>query len=416
MALCVPFFRPDLGDDEIDEVVATLRSGWLTTGPRVARFEWAFAEAVGARHAVALNSCTAALHLATAALGLRAGQAVLVPAMTFAATAEVVFYFGAVPVLVDCDPHTLHLDLGDAERKLAALAAGELPVDPGLEPAGIVPVHVGGLMLDVAAVREFARRHGLWVVEDAAHSFPAAWRPEASAAWRRCGEDTADVSCFSFYANKTITTGEGGMATTGDADLAAEMRSLSLHGLSSDAWGRYTAPSGGTGGEGSAAKGSWDYRILAPGYKYNLTDVAAALGVHQLARAEDMRRRRAAVAAAYGERLGALADVLELPPDDADRVHAWHLYQVKLRPGRLAIDRDAFLDALRERGIGTSVHWRPLHLHPLYEKLGWRGEQLPVATEVWRRTITLPLFPTQTEEEIDAVAAAVAEICRRYAT
>ena len=402
MAVRVPFFRPDLGDAEIDEVVATLRSGWLTTGPRVARFEQAFAAAVGGRHAVALNSCTAALHLAMAALGLRPGQAVLVPAMTFAATAEVVFYRGAVPVLVDCDPHALHLDLDDAERKLAALRSGELPVDAELAPAGIVPVHVGGLMLDVAAVRDFARRHRLWVVEDAAHSFPAAWRPDPASSWQRCGEETAEVSCFSFYANKTITTGEGGMATTGDADLAAEMRSLSLHGLSNDAWGRYTA------------KGSWDYRILAPGYKYNLTDIAAALGLHQLARAEDLRRRRAAVAAAYGERLGALADVLELPAERDDRVHAWHLYQVKLRPGRLAIDRDAFLDSLRERGIGTSVHWRPLHLHPFYEELGWRGEHLPVATEVWRRTITLPLFPTQTEEEVDAVTSAVAEICRRH--
>jgi perosamine synthetase len=402
-SLRVPFFRPDVGEAEIAEVVATLRSGWLTTGPRTERFERAFEEAVGARHAVALSSCTAALHVAMAALGLERGQAVLVPAMTFAATAEVVFYLGAVPVLVDCDPHTLHLDLDDAEAKLEALAAGRLPASPDLRPVGVVPVHVGGLMLDVDAVRAFAERHGLWVVEDAAHSFPAAWRPSPERPWQRCGEDTAAVTCFSFYANKTITTGEGGMATTGDEALAEAMRSLSLHGLSSDAWGRYSE------------KGSWDYRILAPGYKYNLTDVAAALGLHQLARAEELRRRREAAAAELAERLAGVVERIELPPRREDRIHAWHLFQIKLRPGRLAIDRDGFLGELRRRGIGTSVHWRPLHLHPFYEGLGWRPEHLPVASEVWSRTITLPLFPGMTAEEIEAVAAAVADVCRRFA-
>lgn len=402
MTLSVPFFRPDLGQAEIDEVVATLRSGWLTTGPRAQRFEAAFAAAVGARRAVALSSCTAALHLAMAALGLKAGQAVLVPAMTFAATAEVVFYLGAEPVLVDCDPHTLHLDLDDAERKLADLAAGRLPAAAGRVPAGIVPVHVGGLMLDVDAARAFAERHGLWVVEDAAHSFPAAWRPAADRPWRRCGEGTAAVSCFSFYANKTITTGEGGMAATDDDALAETIRCQSLHGLSSDAWGRYTAA------------GSWDYRIVAPGYKYNLPDLAAAVGLHQLARAGEMRDRREAAALALAERLAGLEELIEMPPRPADRVHAWHLFQIKLRPGRLTIDRDAFLTELRERGIGTSVHWRPLHLHPFYQGLGWRPEHLPVATEVWRRTITLPLFSAMRADEVDAVAAAVEEICRRF--
>lgn len=401
-SLRVPFFRPEITEAEIDEVVAVLRSGWLTTGPRTERFERAFAEAVGARHAVALTSCTAALHLAMGALGLERGQAVLVPAMTFAATAEVVFYMGGVPVLVDCDPHTLNLDLDDAEAKLEALAAGRLPAATGLVPVGLVPVHVGGLMLDVDAVRAFAERHGLWIVEDAAHSFPAAWRPSPDRPWQRCGEDTAAVTCFSFYANKTITTGEGGMAVTGDAELADTMRSQSLHGLSSDAWGRYSS------------KGFWDYRILAPGYKYNFSDVAAALGVHQLARAEEMRGRREAAASALAEGLADVAELIELPPRRQDRVHAWHLFQVKLRPGRLAIDRDAFLDELRRRGIGTSVHWRPLHLHPFYEGLGWRPEHLPVASEVWRRTITLPLFPGMTVEEIEAVAEAVIDVCRRF--
>jgi perosamine synthetase len=209
------------------------------------------------------------------------------------------------------------------------------------------------------------------------------------------------VACFSFYANKTITTGEGGMAVTDDAELARRMRSLSLHGLSKDAWGRFDV------------QGAWDYRILAAGYKYNLTDVAAAIGVHQLARAEEMRVARQAVATAYDERFAALAE-LELPPRHADRVHAWHVYQVKLRPGALSIDRDVFLAKLGERGIGTSVHYRPLHLHPLYEERGWRPQDLPVASEVWRRSVSLPIFPGMEDDEVDAVAAAVTELVRRH--
>ncbi|MEM9554808.1 MAG: DegT/DnrJ/EryC1/StrS family aminotransferase [Acidobacteriota bacterium] len=423
----VPFFRPDLEQAEIDEVVATLRSGWLTTGPRTAAFEQAFAEAVGARHAVALSSCTAALHLATVCLDLAPGQLVLVPTMTFAATAEVIRYAGAVPVLVDCDSETLNLDLDDAERKLTALRTGtaatdRLPasIDREAPVVGIVPVHVAGRMLDLDALDAFAARHDLWRVEDAAHAFPAARRVDRErtggaarettndeASWRRCGENTAEVTCFSFYANKTITTGEGGMAVTDDAERAARIRSLSLHGLSKDAWGRYTA------------KGAWDYRIVAPGYKYNLTDIAAALGLHQLRRAETMRRRREEIATLYAERLADI-DEIELPPVGADHrlaavQHAWHLFQIKLRPEALAIDRDAFLDGLRERGIGTSVHWRPLHLHPYWsETFGWLPEHLPTASAVWRQTISLPLFPTMRRDEIDRVVDAVRDLCRQH--
>ena len=400
----VPFFRPELDDAEISEVADTLRSGWLTTGPRTRRFEAAFAGAVGARHAIAVNSCTAALHLATEALGLAPGQAVLVPTMTFAATAEVVRYAGAVPVLVDCEPDTLNLCLEDLERKHAAAADGSLasvlgPVD---ELVGLIPVHVGGLMFDVGTVEDFAERRGLWLVEDAAHAFPAAWRPSPGQPWQRCGEDTADVTCYSFYANKTITTGEGGMALTERDDLADRMRSMSLHGLSNDAWGRYTS------------KGSWDYRILAPGYKYNLTDVAAALGLHQLARAEDMRRQREAIAGAFLNGLAGI-DEIELPRTSGDRVHSWHLFQIKLRLDRLTIDRDRFLEEMRDRGVAFSVHWRPLHLHPYYrETFGWESEHLPVASQVWRRTVSLPIFPAMTAAERDAVVATVREICRRF--
>ncbi len=402
MSTEVPFFRPQITDAEVDEVVATLRSGWLTTGPRVKRFEEDFARAVGAPHAVAVNSCTAALHLAVEALGLKAGEAVIVPTMTFAATAEVVRYLGAIPLLVDCDPVTLNLDFEDAQRKLDALAAGRPAgrVPAGTRVAGIVPVHVGGLMLDVARLQALAERHGLWVVEDAAHSFPASWRRERSAAWQRCGDNTAAISCFSFYANKTITTGEGGMATTADEVLAERMRVMSLHGLSQDAWKRFSKG------------GSWDYRILAPGFKYNLTDVAAAIGIHQLARAEEMRQGRETVARRF---LEAFADTeeLDLPADDENRIHSWHLFPIRLRLDRLSIDRNTFMQELKARGVGCSVHWRPLHLHPYYaQTFGWRPDDLPAATAVFDRLVSLPIFPGMREEEIAGVVDTVRGLCR----
>ncbi len=400
----VPFFRPQLTDDELQEVLETLRSGWLTTGPRVRRFEQEFASAVGAAHAVAVNSGTAALHLALEALGLKAGEAVLVPAMTFAATAEVVRYLGAIPVLVDCDPVTLLLDLDDAERKLADLRAGRLPatIPRDAHVVGVIPVHVGGLLLDPGAVQKWARARGLWVVEDAAHAFPAAWRPDAGVPWQRCGEGTSAVACFSFYANKTITTGEGGMAVTEDESLAERMRLMSLHGLSRDAWDRYSG------------KGGWDYRIVAPGFKYNLTEIAAAIGLHQLERAEEMRCAREAVAHRYREAFEAVEEI-ELPAESADRIHSWHLYPIRLRLDRLSIDRNTFIQALVAAGVGCSVHWRPLHLHPYYEEtFGWRPSDLPVATAVWQRLVSLPIFPGMREDEIHYVIETVEELCKRH--
>jgi dTDP-4-amino-4,6-dideoxygalactose transaminase len=397
----VPFFRPDIGEPEIQEVVAALRSGWLTTGPRVKRFEEEFAAAVGARHAVALNSCTAALHLAVHALGLKPGDGVLVPTMTFAATAEVVRYEGGIPILVDCEADTFNIDLEEAERTIARVRSGKAPgtIPPDIPIVGIVPVHVGGFMLNVDALESFASRHGLWVVEDAAHAFPAAWRRSAPEQWRQCGERTAALSCFSFYANKTITTGEGGMAVTDDADLAARVRLLSLHGLSNDAWGRYS----GTG--------SWDYRILAPGYKYNMTDVAAAVGVHQLAKAEAMRRAREAVAFQYLERFGEVEE-MALPVVDSDRLHAWHLFPIRLQLERLAIDRNQFMRELHQRGVSCSVHWRPLHLHPYYEQtFGWRQQDLPVASRTWDTLVSLPLFSAMRQDEVDTVVNAVKDLC-----
>ena len=402
-ALQVPFFRPSISEAEVEEVAACLRSGWLTTGPRTKQFEAAFATAVGARHALALNSCTAALHLAVEALGLRAGQAVLVPTMTFAATAEVVRYQGAVPLLVDCDPTTLNMDLADAGRKIDDLRAGRTPLDPAAQVVGVIPVHVGGLMLDMDAVAAFAAERGLWLIEDAAHAFPAAYRANSKAAWRRCGEDTAAVTCFSFYANKTMTTGEGGMAVTADEELASRMRQMSLHGLSHDAWKRYSGNS------------AWDYRIVAAGFKYNMTDVAAALGLGQLRRAEEMRQEREEIAGFYR---AALSDVvsLDLPPCHDNRIHSWHLFPIRLRLDRLRIDRNRFIEELRGCGVGCSVHWRPLHMHPYYQEVfHWQPEHLPVASAEWLRVISLPLFPGMRSDEQQHVVEVIRGICAAHA-
>jgi perosamine synthetase len=357
---------------------------------------------VGGKHAVAVNSCTAALHLAVEALGLKPGQAVLVPTMTFAATAEIVRYQGAVPLLVDCEPATLNIDFDDAAAKIRDLAVGRTPLDPTLAVVGIIPVHVGGMMVDMDAARDFAREHGLWLVEDAAHAFPAAYRAGPASPWRRCGEGTSAVTCYSFYANKTMTTGEGGMAVTPDETLAARMRQMSLHGLSHDAWKRFSGNS------------AWDYRIAAAGFKYNLTDIAAALGICQLRKAEQMRCEREAIAREYFSALAGLEQI-ELPQQSEYRVHSWHLFPIRLRLDRLRIDRNAFIEEIRSRGVGCSVHWRPLHLHPYYEELfGWRPEQLPVATREWVRLVSLPLFPGMRREEWEHVIEVVRDVCMAY--
>ncbi len=400
----VPYFRPSITEEEIENVVSCLRSGWLTSGPRVQQFEESFSEAVQAKHAIAVNSCTAALHLAVEALGLQPGQAVLVPTVTFASTAEIIRYQGAIPILVDCDPISLNMDLTDAENKLQQLKQGSLPLDEPLQPVGIIPVHVGGAMMDMTAVKAFAKRNNLWVVEDAAHAFPAAMRSDPSSPWIQCGQDTASVTCFSFYTNKTITTGEGGMAVTNDPQLADHIRQMSLHGLSNDAWKRYS----GTG--------SWDYRIIAPGYKYNLTDIAASIGIVQLRRSEELRLKRENIAKFYNDHFAEVAEI-ELPASPENRLHSWHLYPIKLRLDKLSISRNEFIDQLRNEKVGYSVHWRPLHLHTYYqENFGWTANDLPVATAQWERLISLPLFPGITSAELNHVVNTVRKLCTKFAS
>ena len=402
--MSVPFFRASITENEITAVESVLRSGWLTTGRQAHDFEAAFADYVGAKHAVAVNSCTAALHLALDAVGLRRGDLVLVPTMTFAATAEVVRYFDAIPVLVDCEPDTLNIDVNAARATLVAIAEGR-PVAGLHGPYGqvraLIPMHYGGQMVDVDSVRALCTEFGLSLIEDAAHALPAFYRSADEGPWQSAGS-TGDISCFSFYANKCITTGEGGMAVTDSDEYAERMRIMSLHGISKDAWKRFTS------------EGSWYYEIVAPGFKYNLTDIAAALGVTQLARADELWKERRRVAGLYRE---ALADLpgLELPQEVANRQHSWHLFSVRLVLDRWKIDRAQFIDELKALGIGTSVHWMPLHRHPYYrDTYGYGTGLFPIADAQWPRLVSLPIYPFMTEDEQSDVVAAIRSVWTRF--
>jgi dTDP-4-amino-4,6-dideoxygalactose transaminase len=387
----IPFFRPSIGDGEIAEVLDCLKSGWLTTGPRTKRFESEFAEYVGAKHAVALNSATAALHLALEAIGLKRGESVLVPTMTFAATAEVVRYFDAKPILVDCRESDFNLDVTHARYQAsAALGKGEVL-------RAILPVHYGGCAVDMQGVMALARDFGLKVIEDAAHCCPAGYRENSTAAWKKVGSES-EVCCYSFYANKCITTGEGGMACTNDDALAERMRIMSLHGISKDAWKRF------------AADGSWYYEIIAPGFKYNLTDIAASIGLEQLKVADRFRDERERVATYYRKRLAEIPEII-LPEDPPDRIHSWHLFVVRFKLDLLTINRAELIKQLKDRGIGASVHWMPLHMHPYYrDTYGYAPDDFPVSSRLFEEIISLPIYPSMVAREVDAVCHALAEI------
>ena len=402
--MAVPFFRPSVTQAEIDEVVAVLKSGWLTTGPRTKQFEADFAKKVGAKHAVALNSCTAALHLALEAVGVQRGDCVVVPTMTFAATAEVVRYFDAVPVLVDCDPRTMCIDVAKLRTTLEALRDGK-PIAGLKGPYGpvkaIIPMHYGGQMVDVKGVAALGKEFNVPVIEDAAHTLPAFYRDGSGQPWQQAGA-TADITCFSFYANKCITTGEGGMAVTNDDKWADRMRVMSLHGISRDAWKRFTS------------EGSWYYEIDAPGFKYNLTDIASAVGLQQLKRADELWAERKAVASRYLDKLAQIPG-LELPEELPDRQHSWHLFPIRLAHGAWKIDRNRFIDELKAKSITTSVHWMPLHLHPYYRRTYGFGEGLhPVAEDLWPRMVSLPIFPGLTTAEQDEVVTAIAGLFEQH--
>jgi dTDP-4-amino-4,6-dideoxygalactose transaminase len=378
----LPYCLPLIGEEEISEVADSLRSGWVTTGPKVKRFEQDFAGYVGTKHAVAVSSCTAALHTSLASLGIGPGDEVIVPTLTFCATANVVVHLGATPVIVDVDQN-FHVSLDAICRA----------INPRTK--AIVPVHYGGQACSLQEILKLADSHGIPVVEDAAHAVGAEYEE------RRIGSHGRAV-CFSFYAIKNMTTGEGGMITTDDDDLAARIRRLSLHGMSRDAWKRY------------AEAGSWYYEVLEPGYKHNMTDVQASLGIHQLRRLDGFIQRRQEIAAMYDEAFSDLPEIL-LPPRLPGRNHTFHLYPIRLQAGLLRLDRSEFIDELRARNIGSSVHFIPLHRHPFYrEHYGYHPEQFPVAEEIYRGLLSLPLYPKMTNQDSYDVVAAVREIVDAY--
>ncbi len=379
----LPFAAAETDETELAEVMDTIRSGWLTTGPKTRRFEGEFAAAVGARHAVAVNSCTAAMHLALECIGLRSGDEVITTPYTFAATAEVIRYFDARPVFVDVDPRTLHLE---PERIDDAITC---------RTRAILPVHIAGLPVDLDAIREVANQHGIPVIEDAAHAFPAKYHGKMIGA-------LSTVTCFSFYATKTLTTGEGGMICTEEETLADRCRIMALHGISRDAWNRYTA------------EGNWYYEIRAPGFKYNMTDVAASLGLAQLCKAERMWARRRMIARRYNEAFGEMPE-LETPADHPECQHAWQLYMVRLNLDRLTIDRSQFITELKQCRIGTSVHFIPLHIHPYYrETYGYTPEDFPVALREYQREISLPIYSKMSDEDVGDVIDAVCQVVAKF--
>lgn len=383
ISLQVPFHRADLGEEEIQAVTDVLRSGWLTMGARTFEFERQFAAYVGAPYAVAVSSCTAALHLALEAAGISRGDEVLVPTTTFTATAEVVTYCGAMPVLVDVDAVTFNLDPQDAARKVTP------------RTKAIIPVHFGGTPCDMAEITELATARGLHVIEDAAHALPASYRGQRVGA-------LSDLTAFSFYATKTLTTGEGGMITTTNAGYARRMQMMRLHGIERDAWKRYSA------------EGSWFYEVLENGFKYNLTDLQAALGLAQLGKCSAMSTVRERIARRYSAAFSSI-EALQVPTVPADRETSWHLYVLRLNLDRLRIDRNQFIRELAERGVSTSVHFIPLHLQPVYQReFGYAPGDLPVAEREYQRSLSLPIYSAMNDAEIEHVIQAVTDVADQY--
>ena len=384
----LPFALPDIDDAEIDAVVACLRSGWVTTGPATRQFEHDFAAYLGQPdlQAISVNSATAGLHLALEGLGIGPGDEVIVPTMTFTATAEVVRYLGAQPVLVDVDPNHMNIDL----------AAIEAAITP--RTRAIMPVHYAGLACDMDALLALARRHGLRVVEDAAHAFPTRYKGQL------VGTLGSDATVFSFYANKTMTTGEGGMVVTRDPELARRVRLMRIHGISQDAFNRYVSRTP-----------AWFYEVVAAGFKYNLTDIASAIGIQQLRKIDRFARRREQLAQRYDAGLAGLPLQLPARADAAGdgaaaSTHAWHLYVVRLAP-QAPLGRDALIQALSERGIGTSVHFIPLHRHPYWRDSGSLvPTQFPVAEACFERMLTLPLYTRMTDADQDRVIRALHDL------
>jgi dTDP-4-amino-4,6-dideoxygalactose transaminase len=377
----LPFALPEIDDEEINAVNECLRSGWITTGPKTDQFEKEFASYLGGGvEALSVNSATAGLHLALEALGIGPGDEVILPTLTFTATAEVVRYLGADPVFVDVDPITLNIDVNEVKAATTQ------------RTKAIMPVHYGGLACDMDEIIEFALSRDLHVVEDAAHAFPSRYRG------RLVGTLSSDVTVFSFYANKTMTTGEGGMIVTRNPEIARRVKVMRIHGINRNVFDRFVAKTP-----------SWFYEVVAPGYKYNLTDIASALGIHQLRKIDRFLARRQEMARRYSEELANLPLVL---PADArsDGVHSWHLYVVRLTKSA-RIDRDTLIQRLSDNGIGTSVHYIPLHRQPYWSHRYHLGpEQFPEADAAYRCMLSLPLYTKMTDDDQTRVIRTLREL------
>jgi dTDP-4-amino-4,6-dideoxygalactose transaminase len=379
----IPFHRPSIGQEELQAMREVLESRWLTTGPVTQRFEREFAAFVGCKYAVAVNSCTAALHLALDAAGITSGDEVLVPSYTFAATAEVVVYLGARPVLCDSLSGGFNIDPADAARRISP------------KTRAIIAVHIAGEPCDLQALSRLAERHSIHLIEDAAHALPATY------AGRRIGS-ISELTAFSFYATKTITTAEGGMLTTNDEDYARRASTMRLHGISGDAWKRYTN------------HGSWYYEVVDAGYKSNMPDLLAALGLAQLKKAETFHQRRREIADQYLQRLSRIEE-FEMPSvGNGNTTHSWHLFILRLRLKMLAIGRDDLVHRLKQAGIGTSVHFIPLHLHPYYRnRYGYSSGDFPHAEDAFARCISLPIYPDMSDADVNRVVTAVEQFAQK---
>lgn len=379
----IPFALPDIDDHEIDSVVETLRSGWITTGPKTKQFEREFASFLGSDvQALAVNSATAGLHLAVEAIGIGSGDEVITTPYTFTATAEVIRYMGAHPIFVDIDPDTLNIDPAKIEAAITP------------RTKAIIPVHFGGMSCDMDLIVAIARQHGLKVVEDAAHALPTTWKT------RLVGTLDTDATVFSFYATKTLATGEGGMLVTRNPEIAARASAMRLHGVSRDAFDRYRS-----------TKPAWHYEIIAPGFKYNLTDIASAIGIEQLKKIRKFHERRSALAARYDTELRDLP--LALPPrlSNGD-LHAWHLYVIQLQESA-GISRDKFIEAMAQRGVGCSVHFIPLHLHPYWRTTyNLRPSDYPHSLGVYQHAVSLPLYTRMTDQQQAHVIRCVCDLLK----
>ena len=374
----LPFALPEIGEEEIAEVVISLRSGWVTSGPKAKQFEADFADYLGGGlEAVAVNSATAGLHLGLEALGIGPGDEVITTTHTFTATAEVIRYLGADPVFVDVDDRTLCIDVDSVERAITS------------RTKAIIPVHFAGRSADMSRLLALAKKHGLKVMEDAAHALPT------TCDGKLIGTLDSDITVFSFYANKTITTGEGGMLVTRNPEIAKRARVMRLHGINRDAFDRFTAK-----------VPSWYYEIVAPGFKYNMTDIAASIGIHQLKKANLFQEKRAQIAAMYDEALVGMPIVR--PPHAAPGdVHSWHLYVTQLAENA-NVSRDVFIERMFEQGIGCSVHYIPLHLQPYWrDTYQLTPDMFPVSQKIYERTVSLPLYTRMTEQDVERVVAAV---------